>query len=383
MADISDRNWVVGTSPHVRSPEATSRIMWRVALALAPAGVWGVIRFGPAALWVIALSVGTAVATEAAIEWFMGKPITIRDGSAVLTGLLLAYVLPSNRIVPLTSPAPGGPNVELSLLPWYVPVVGAFVAIAIAKFCFGGLGQNVWNPALVGRAFVQVSFPTLVTLPSWPAPWSDALTQASPLAKSAAVPHFYGIWRPFLGLAPGCIGEVSAVLLLAGGAYLVIRKYVDWTLVVSYLAVVVALVAALPIEPDTLWAESPAYYQKRAELKVKIEDLPGPAMTADGKADSPGSLWRPDRSRVFLMFYHLFAGGLMLGAIFMATDMVTSPLTRKGQIIFGVGCGVLTATMRFYSGMPEGVCYSILLMNTACPLIDRYTRPRVFGEKRK
>jgi len=345
--------------------------MWQVVLALIPAGAWGVYRFGAAALWVVALSVAAAVVTEALIQYLAKKPITIRDGSAVVTGLLLAYVLPSH----------GVREGQLTLLPWYVPVVGAFVAIAIAKHCFGGLGQNVWNPALVGRAFVQVSFPTLVTLSQWPAPWreGDALTQATALAKETTTD--YRILDLFLGRCPGCIGEVSALLLLVGGIYLMLRKYVDWRMVTAYLGAVVLLTALVPAKPDTAWAEDPAYAQKRiaAEADKTADDEQAPE--AEEKTDETYP-WLANRDRFELILYHLFAGGLMLGALYMASDMVTSPLVPKGQIIFGLGCGALTVLIRFRAGLPEGVCYAILLMNTARPLIDRHTRPRILGERR-
>jgi len=350
--------------------------MWRVVLALAPAGAWSVWWFGPAVLWVIGLSVGVSVAMEALIQRLSGKPVTIADGSAVVTGLLLAYVLPPNGVVPATAGAPA----QLTLLPWYVPVTAAAMAIGVAKHCFGGLGQNIWNPALVGRAFAQVCFPDAVTLPMWPAGdffggGGQAVTQATALAKHPAAPHIYSLTDLFLGRCGGCIGEVSALLLLIGGIYLILRKYVDWRLVSAYLLTVFLLVMILPAEEGTFWAESPeSWMSRQAQARV------APAAAGDAAAAVGRVVARP---KLDLAFYHLFAGGVMLGALFMATDMVTSPLTRKGQVIFGIGCGALTALLRFYSGMPEGVCYSILLMNTACPLIDRYTRPRVFGERRK
>ena len=347
--------------------------MWQVVLALLPAGAWGVYRFGPAALWVMALSVAAAVGTEALIQFLARKPITVSDGSAVVTGLLLAYVLPSH----------GVSHGKLVLLPWYVPVVGSFVAIAVAKHCFGGLGQNVWNPALVGRAFVQVSFPTYVTLAKWPAPWAapDAVSQAT--ALSAETHTSYAVGELFLGLSPGCIGEVSALLLLLGGIYLIVRKYVDWAMVASYLGVVVVLAALLPARMDTSWAEDMAYASDRLAAQARFQTNAAkmdPSTRAEAEAALPK--WTQNRGRVELILYHLFAGGLMLGALFMASDMVTSPLTRKGQVIFGLGCGAITMLIRYYAGLPEGVCYSILLMNTARPLIDRHTRPRVLGEKR-
>ena len=308
--------------------------MWRVAAVLLPAGVWGVYVFGPAALWVIALSVGTAVLTEALCQRVRGAPITLRDGSAVVTGLLLAYVLPSHGVVVDESGA------RLTLLPAYVPIVGAFVAIAIAKHAFGGLGHNIWNPALVGRAFVHVAFAGRMNLSEWPWPRGvDGVTQATALAKEATVAR-YGVLELFTGWCPGCVGEVSALLLIVGGLYLIVWGCVDWRLCAGYIGTVLVLTWVLP----TRDVGTAAYAQW---------------------ANNP--------------FYHVFAGGLMLGAFFMATDMVTSPLTRGGQLVFGIGCGVLTSLIRFYTGYPEGVCYSILLMNTVCPLIDRYMKPKVFG----
>ena len=332
---------IVSASPHIRDRESTAKIMWQVAAALVPAGAWAVYLFGPAVLWVIGLSVGTAVLTEMLCQRLRGVPISVHDGSAVVTGLLLAYVLPSHGVVV------DGASKHLTLLPAHVPIIGAFVAIAIAKHCFGGLGHNIWNPALVGRAFVHVAFAGRMNLSEWPWPRGvDAVTQATALAKEATVAE-YGLLDLFLGQCPGCIGEVSALLLILGGVYLITRGYVDWRLCVGYLGAALLLTSVLPPRTEALLPASRAVYESWA--------------------NSPA--------------YHLFAGGLMLGVFFMASDMVTSPLTRSGQLVFGIGCGVLTSLIRFYTGYPEGVCYSILLMNTACPLIDRYLKPTVFGAK--
>ena len=347
-----EQNWVVSTSPHLRSPESTSRIMWQVAAALGPAGLWAVYVFGTGALRVMALCVVTAVLTEAIIQRLRKVPVTVSDGSAFLTGLLLAYCLPAYTVVI----PDGGGAPQVAPLPWYVCVVGAFVAIAIAKQAFGGLGSNIWNPALVGRAFVQVGFAKHVSLTRWPYPMGlpDAVTQATPLSVlDGAVRNeptrILGIVTDsgrlmdmFLGKIPGCLGEVSALLLLIGGIYLIARGIIDWRVPASYIGVVFAGVLLYGASSD------------------KIDGV-GPVIQ--------------------MALYHVCAGGLVLGAFFMATDMVTTPLTRRGQLIFGTGCGILTLLIRFAKAYPEGVCYSILLMNTISPIIDRHTRPRVFGSR--
>ena len=308
--------------------------MWSVALALAPAAAASVVLFGPSALAVMAASIVTAVATEAVIQKLRGQPVTVSDGSAFVTGLLLAFVLPSTA-------------------PLYVPVVGSFVAIAIAKQCFGGLGYNIWNPALIGRAFVQLAYGSKVSLSEWPAPrWCtmltgetvggyDALTQASPLFKGGENIEYEYV-DLFLGTIPGCLGETCALALVVGGVFLIVRGYVDWRVPAFYLGTAAVLAAALP---------------GREWIEDSVPQLVG----------NPG--------------YHILAGGMVLGAFFMATDMVTTPLTKTGMAVFGAGCGILTMLIRFYAGYPEGVCYSILLMNTVTPLIDRWCKPKVFGAK--
>ncbi|HUX15357.1 MAG TPA: RnfABCDGE type electron transport complex subunit D, partial [Phycisphaerae bacterium] len=262
---------------------------------------------------------------------------------------------------------------------WFVPIVAAFVAIAIAKQCFGGLGANIWNPALVGRAFVHVAYPTDLNPSAYPVVNSfsanvgtvghataaiEAVSSASPMAHLKAIAtgqtdaasvlseKLPGLWDMLLGRIGGSIGETSALLLLLGALYLIYRGWVRWQVPLVYLATVAVGALVLPLD----WGEKgwmPMAFQAGAA------DL-APRFVA----------------------YHLLGGGLMLGAFFMATDMVTSPLTNKGMLLFGFGCGALTILIRLYGGYPEAVCYSILLMNTAVPLIDRWTQPRIFGHKK-
>ncbi|MEP9411229.1 MAG: RnfABCDGE type electron transport complex subunit D [Candidatus Brocadia sp.] len=331
----SNSTLIVSASPHIRDAESIPRIMWAVVFSLIPAGIAGFFTFGYYCIYVVFLSCVTAVVTEIFILLLRKRPVvnTIKDGSAVVTGILLAYTLP-----------PG--------VPWYIPVVGSFFAIAVVKHAFGGLGNNIWNPALAARAFLQVAYPAVIN-----SDWRvlqhgignlvhsitrvdpegklvDAITRATPLTKEAGA-ETYRLIQLLVGNVPGCIGETSAVALLLGGIYLIYRRYVKWYVPVGYIATVFVMVLILPPRIATPWANNP--------------------------------------------FYHIFAGGLFLGAFFMATDMVTSPLTKRGLFIFAIGAGVLTALIRFYSGYPEGVCYSILLMNTATPLIDRFTKPRLYG----
>lgn len=368
----AEAQWLVSASPHIREPESVTRIMWTVSFALLPAAACGLAVFGPRVLWVLALSVVSAVAAEAACQRWRGRPITLSDGSAVLTGILVAFVLPVH-------------------MPWYIPVAASVFAVAVVKQAFGGLGCNVWNPALMGRAFVLASWAALVTVGAgWPVPYHhrmnqpaaegsstasvDTVTAATPLTKvktrierfnkgkigELAMPTSRAeaagalaamqeetatpLRDLFVGRVGGCIGEVSALALLIGGAALIALGYVHWFVPVLYIATVALLGWMLPIPVQ---GESSRYL-----------------------------IWFAGRP-----LFEIFAGGLFLGALFMATDMVTTPVTRKGQVIFAIGCGVLTAFIRRYGGYPEGVAYSIILMNTAVPLIDRHTRPRVFGRK--
>jgi len=314
---------VVSIGPHMKDTVSTKRVMWAVIYALIPAGAAGVFIFGLNALYVTVVSVLTAVATEATILAARKKDIgAIWDGSAILTGLLLAYNLPPQ-------------------VPLWMPVAGSFFAIAIGKQAFGGLGHNVFNPALVGRAFLMISWPVYMT--TWRNPrWAvDAVTSATPLAcyknAEAALANCPSNWAIFIGNRGGCIGEVCVAALLIGAVYLIIRRFITWHIPGAYIATV-ALFS---------WI-----FNGRSGL------FSGDAL------------------------FFALGGGLILGAFFMATDYVTSPLGAKGKLVFGIGCGALTFLIRKFSGYPEGVSYAILMMNAAVPIIDRYTFPKWFGFKK-
>ena len=310
-------NLLVNASPHLHKNESVSRIMWMVVLSLIPAGIAGVYIFGLGALQAIILGVVAAVITEIVLQLATKKKITILDGSAVLTGLLLAYNLPPN-------------------VPFWLPIIGSVFAIAIGKQIFGGLGQNIFNPALVGRVFLMASWPKYMTTFIKPMNY-DAITSATPLAiiKEGKVLENISYLDLFLGNRGGCIGEVCILALIIGAIFLLIRGYISWHIPVSYI-VTTGLFTYI--------------------FGAKI------FFTGD---------W----------LFHVLSGGLILGAFFMATDYVTSPLTTKGQIVFGFGCGLLTAVIRLWGGYPEGVSYAILIMNAATPIIDRFTRKRIYGTK--
>jgi len=344
------KNILLSASPHIRSGESTRRIMWTVSATLMPAAIWAVYFFGIGSALVLAVSIISAVFTEAAVEKIFKAPLTVGDGSAFLTGVLVAFVLPPN-------------------CPLYVAAVASFTGIAVAKMAFGGLGSNIWNPALIGRAFVQFAYPQYVSLSEWPIGKSaasaagamkasaigisgsgqavHAVTQASPLSDTAlgttlSDSPMYGYFDLVTGTIPGSLGEVFKIWLIIGGIYLICRRYVNWRVPFFYILTVAVLVYVFP-----------------------------------GKKISSQGFFSGD------VIYHIFSGGLILGAFYMATDMVTTPITNKGLIVFGIGCGVLTAVIRLYGGFPEGVCYSILLMNTATPLIDKIIQPKVFGGGKK
>jgi len=289
--------------------------MWMVVLGLIPAGIAGVFIFGRSALWVIILAVLSALVTEAAIQILTKRKITVLDGSAVLTGILLAYNLPPR-------------------VPFWLPIVGSLFAIAIGKQVFGGLGQNIFNPALVGRVFLMASWPKYMTAFLKP---FDAVTSATPLAaiKEGKVLEGVSYLDLFLGKRGGCIGEVCILALLLGALFLFWRGYISWHIPFTYIVT--------------------------TGLMSYIFGTKG-FFAGD---------W----------LFHVLSGGLVLGAFFMATDYVTSPLTRKGQIVFGIGCGLITAVIRLWGGYPEGVSYAILMMNAATPIIDRFTKTRVYGSK--
>ena len=309
-------NFVVSGTPHVRSKESIQSIMRDVIIALIPATAAGIYFFGLQALILIAVSIIASVFFEWLYQKLLKKPVTISDLSAVVTGLLLAMNLPASA-------------------PIWVPIVGAAFAIIFAKQLFGGLGQNFINPALAGRAFLLASYPTEMT--TWTAPvgfsGADAVAVATPLAtlKTGAMPDA-SLTDVILGTnIGGCIGETCAIALIIGGIYLLVKHVISWRIPVLYILTVFVLTAAIG----------------RKGLRVPV--------------------------------YEIFTGGLMLGAFFMATDYASSPVTPKGQIIFAIGCGVITTLIRIFGGYPEGVSYSILIMNLAVPLIERFTEPKIFG----
>jgi len=311
--------FIVSSSPHIYRGDSVPKIMWSVVAALIPAGVAAVVIFGIPALRIIGISVLSAVLCEWVILLFKREGLRIRDGSAVITGLLLAYNLPSG-------------------VPFWIPIVGAFFAIGIVKQTFGGLGKNIFNPALAARAFLLFSWPQYLTV--FPRPFCpDAVTSATPLmllkeGKAEGLADMgISYLDLFIGNRGGSLGEVCIVALLLGALFLLFKGYISWHTPLSFIV-------------------------------------------------SFGVLsWIFLGDRIFSgdWLFHILSGGLILGAFFMATDYVTSPLTRKGQIIFGVGCGLLAAIIRKWGGYPEGVSFSILIMNAAVPIIDRYTKPRIFG----
>ncbi|MBS4022963.1 MAG: RnfABCDGE type electron transport complex subunit D [Dethiobacter sp.] len=305
---------VVSSSPHLRTPESIQSVMSDVLLALFPAAIAGVIFFGYQALLTMVLCMLAAMVTEAVI--LRDKNI-LGDGSAAVTGLLLAMVLP---------PAP----------PWWLPVIGGVVAITIGKQVFGGIGNNIFNPALVARAILMVSWAAHMT--GWLSPL-DLTTAATPLPLAAKGVQT-GFVSLFFGTVPGSIGETSAFALLLGAAWLFYKGHIDWRIPGGYLGTVFIMGVFLA---------------------------------------GSGSL----TAMVSAGLFHVLAGGVMLGALFMATDMVTSPVTARGKLIFGVGCGLITMLVRLYGIYPEGVTFAILLMNAVTPLIDSATLPRKFGEVTK
>ncbi len=314
-------------SPHIKHTDTTRTVMLDVIIALLPALGWGVYVFGPRALVVTLISVASAVLFEYLIRLILRRPCSVGDLSAVVTGLLLGLNLPS-------------------AVSYWLPVVGAFFAIVVVKQLFGGIGKNFLNPALAGRAFL-FAWPSEMT--TFYAPFEyldwkvfsfagkvDAIAEATPLAayKTGTVPGA-SLLDLFTGRCAGSIGEISAVLLILGGIYLLCRRVITWHIPVAYIGTVALLTLIFP----------------------KTE---GAAM---------------------FMLGELVSGGLMLGAIFMATDYTTSPVTARGRLIFGVGCGMITVFIRYFGGYNEGVSFAILMMNMLVYYIDRFTAPRVFGTK--
>jgi electron transport complex protein RnfD len=325
----------VSPSPHQQSPETTRKLMYGVVIALLPALAASIYYFGMGAIIITLTSVLSCVAVEYLIQRFILKvKPSISDGSAIVTGLLLAFNVPSN-------------------LPVHIIVIGAIIAIGVAKMTFGGLGNNPFNPALVGRVFLLISFPVQMT--SWPVPsgfktgYADAVTGATPLgllsegvkngeAVSAIMDKVPSHMQLFYGRMGGSMGEVAAAALIIGGIYLIWKKIITWHIPVSIL-VTVALFT--------------------------------------------GILWLADPAKFADPLFHLLTGGLMLGAIFMATDYVTSPMTHKGMIIYGIGIGVITVLIRTWGAYPEGVSFAVLIMNAFVPLLNMYIKPRRFGKEVK
>jgi electron transport complex protein RnfD len=319
---------IVSIGPHMHDEENTAKIMWTVSGALLPATLMSVYFFGMPAVMVILVSLISALISEAITQKMLKKPATLSDGSAFLTGLLLAMNLPANA-------------------PLYIPAVGSFVAIVITKHLFGGLGYNIFNPALIGRAFVLISFPKLMTtfVPT-SVMHMDAKTMATPLVilKEEGISKLLEIYHTkmalyqdlFIGNRAGSLGETSVIALLLGAGFLLIKKYITWHVPIPFIATVGVL----------SW------------LFGGKEGL----MTGDA-------------------IFHMMSGGLILGAFFMATDYVTGPSVRSAQVVFGVACGMLTVLIRLKGGYPEGVMFAILLMNCFAPLLDRGMRSRVFGKE--
>lgn len=317
--------FIVSIGPHMRTEDSTAKIMWTVNAALLPATLMSVYYFGIPAIMVILVCIITSLLAEAGMQKLLKKPVTLSDGSAFLTGLLLAMNLPAN-------------------VPLYIPLVGSIVAIMIAKHLFGGLGYNIFNPALIGRAFVLISFAKIMTTFSQPVAnimSMDAKTMATPLTVlkedglARLLELYPNIHRDLLmGNRAGSLGETATIALLLGAAFLMIKRYITWHIPVTFIATVGVL-----------------------------------AWIFGGK----GALFTGDP------MFHMMAGGLILGAFFMATDYVTGPSVRNAQIVFGICAGALTMLIRLKGGYPEGVMFAILLMNCFAPLLDRGMRSRVFG----
>jgi electron transport complex protein RnfD len=360
MTDTKKQLLQLSSAPHIKSFDSIPTVMWTVVISLLPACVFSVIIYGTNTLILLVTGVAAAIAAEALFQLALKRQATVLDGSAVITGLLVAMNVPP-------------------MAPWWVVLIGSFFAIIIVKQLFGGIGFNIFNPALAARAFLMASFPIHMTT-KWinftggaaqvnvlasgftntfglSGEAFDAVTGATPLGLLMEGPKILGeygvpaeklydiITSPamykslFIGTIGGVIGETSALFLLIGAAILIIRKIITWHIPVTFIGTVAGLAAI--------------YYA--------VTGLSVPHM----------------------VLFHILSGGLMLGAFFMATDMVTSPVSPLGMMLFGFGCGLITFTIRIWGGYPEGVSYSILLMNAAVPLIDRFTKPKVFGTASK
>ena len=308
--------------PHIRHKTTTSNIMLDVVIALIPAFVASVLIFGPRAALVAAVCVFSCVGFEGIYQRLLGKPSTISDYTAVITGLLIAFNLPVS-------------------IPLWQAMIGCFVAIVLVKQLYGGLGKNFANPAIVARLVIVLAFAGSMTdwyLPASTPDWvllSDTMASPTPLVYLARgeMEYLPGLWNMFVGIRGGSLGETSALALLLGGVYLLVRRVITWHIPVAFAATVAVF-----------------------------------SLLYGGFS-------------VEFMLYHLLAGGLILGAIFMATDYVTSPQTGKGRIIFGIGCGFLTVVIRLFGNLPEGVAFSILFMNVLVPFINKMALTRPLGGK--
>jgi electron transport complex protein RnfD len=322
----------ISGSPHIHGDQTVKKIMWGVVFAMLPALLVSIWYFGIGAITTTAVAVVTCIIAEYFMtRYLLHEKPSISDGSAIITGMLLAFNVPSS-------------------LPWWQTMLGGIFAIGVAKIAFGGLGKNLFNPALVGRIFLLVSFP--VNMTTWPVPLSnrwvlvDALTGPTPLGQlkeglangetlATLKVHLPAYQDMFMGQIGGSLGEVSAIAILLGGIYMLYRGIISWHIPIAYLTTVAAFT---------------------------------------------GILYMIDPTHFIDPVFHLLAGGLMLGAFFMATDMVTSPMTYKGMLVFGVGCGVLTVCIRNWGAYPEGVSFAILIMNAFVPLINKGFKPKRFGE---
>jgi len=321
--------YLITSGPHVHSTDSIPRVMYSVVLALLPAVAVSILFFGAAALMMYAISIITCIAAEAACQKIMKRPVTVTDGSVLITAILLAMNLPPSA-------------------PWWLVVVGSLTAVVLGKQVYGGLGYNPFNPVLVARVVLLISFPVQMTNWVSPAPLFsgiDMVSMATPLGEiktellttGAIDLARYNYFDFTVGFMGGSLGEMSVIALLLGALFLLYRGYITWHIPVTYIGTVFVLT---------------------------------------------GIFWMYDPTSFANPVFHVLAGGVMLGAFFMATDMVTSPVSPRGRVIFGLGCGILTVVIRLFGGYPEGVAFSILLMNAATPIIDRYTVPRKFGYTR-
>lgn len=328
--DYTKNPLTVTSAPHLKNPEKTSTIMLDVVIALLPATAWGVYVFGWRALMIVLASVITAVLSETLFQFFNNVPVTVKDGSAVVTGLLLALCLPVS-------------------VPIWMPIVGSAFAIIVCKQLYGGIGKNVVNPAIAARIFLFLAWPKQMSFYSKPfmelplfknVKATELVSSATPLGalKNGTMPSD-SVFDIVLGRVGGCIGEVSAFLLLVGGIYLLWRKTIRWHIPVAYVGTV-ALISLIFPQTDATFS---------------------------------------------FVLCEIFGGGLLLGAFFMATDYVTSPVTNLGRLIYGIGCGIITVVIRYFGQYPEGVSFAIMIMNLLVWYLDMYTRPSKFGgvEKKK